>query len=174
MYQVGELVVYGSNGVCAVSEIKEQVFPATGESRMCYVLRALYENCVICVPVEQNKVFVRPIITREEAHALIDSIPTLQVEEYHSRVSRELTEHYDAMLKSHDCASLLTLTRSIYQKKQTMLSQKRKFGAVDERFLKRAEDLLYGELAAALEIPKGQVPEYIARRLDDKTKETAV
>ena len=57
---------------------------------------------------------------------------------------------------------------SLRAKKQGLEQQKRKFGAVDERFMKRAEELLFGELAAALDIPKDRVPEYIADRVSEK------
>ena len=94
----------------------------------------------------------------------------MQTEAYHNSVLRELEEHYNVYLKSHDCGDLLELGRSIYIKKQELLSQHRKFGAVDERFMKRAEDLLYGELAVALDIDKNQVETYIAERVDGKKK----
>ncbi len=165
MYQIGELVVYGTTGVCAVTDIRQQEFPTTGELRTYYVLRSLYDNCVISAPVDSDKVFVRRILSKDEADALIDDMPEVEAEEFSSRVSRELTEHYESLLKSHDCRSLVAMTRSIYLKKQRAESQNRKFGAVDGRFLKRAEDLLFGELAAALEIPRDQVPQYIADRL---------
>ena len=166
MYQIGELVMYGSSGVCEVKAIKEQIFPSTGERRLYYVLESRYEHCVISAPVDSDKVFLRPIISKEEAVELIDSIPGIHAEAFHSRVSRELAEHYERMLKSHDCASLLALTRSIYLKKQALLEQKKKFGSVDERFLKRAENLLFGEFAAALGIERDQVPEFIAARIE--------
>ncbi len=167
MYQIGELVLYGSTGVCKVAEIKEQSFPSTGETRLYYVLRPLYENCVISAPVDSEKVFIRPIISRDEAERIIGRIPYIKVKTYHSRVSRELSEQYETILKSHSCDSLLELTMSIYMKKQALLAQNRKFGTVDERFLKRAEDLLFGELAAALDIPKSEVQSYIASKLEE-------
>ena len=51
-----------------------------------------------------------------------------------------------------------------------MHRQKRRFGTVDERFLKQAEDLLFGELAAALEIPRSEVRGYITARVTDAEK----
>lgn len=167
MYQTGELVLYGSTGVCRVSEIKEQDFPSTGEKRTYYVLKPLYEDCVISAPVNSDKIFIRPIISRKEAEDLIDKIPHMHASIFHSKASRELAEHYESVLKSHDCGSLVELTMSIYAKKQEALEKKRKFGSVDERFLKRAEDLLFGELAAALEIPRDKVQGYIASRVEE-------
>lgn len=166
MYQIGELVLYGSTGVCRVEEIREQSVPDTGEKRMYYVLRQLYGDCVILAPVDSDKVFMRPIISREEAERIIDSIPQIHAQAYYSRVTRELAEHYESILKSHDCASLVELTMSIYAKKQVLLSKKRKFGTVDERFLKRAENLLFGELAAALDVPRDEIQNYIAAKLE--------
>ncbi len=109
---------------------------------------------------------MHPIISKDEAENLIDTIPEIKVEAYHSRVIRDLTEHYEAAFASHTCEALLELTMSIYQKKKYLEQQKRKFGAVDERFMKRAEDLLFGELAAALGIKKDEVQGYIHNRID--------
>ena len=54
---------------------------------------------------------------------------------------------------------------SIYAKKQEAARSQRKFGATDEQYLKRAEELLFGELAAALDISRDDVQPYIAARL---------
>ena len=74
------------------------------------------------------------------------------------------------MLKSQIFEDLIDLTMSIYAKKENMHRQKRRFGTVDERFLKQAEDLLFGELAAALEIPRSEVRGYITARVTDAEK----
>lgn len=47
--------------------------------------------------------------------------------------------------------------------------QNRHLGQIDKKFMKRAEDLLYGELAAALDIPREDILNYIEERLDQKT-----
>ena len=166
MYQPGDMIIYGSTGVCRVEEITTPDFEKD-KNRQYYALEPVYQDGVIYTPVD-TKVFMRPVITEEEANKLIDQIPTMQTEAYHNSVLRELEEHYNAYLKSHDCGDLLELGRSIYIKKQEMLSQHRKFGAVDERFMKRAEDLLYGELAVSLGIEKSEVSNYIANRVNGK------
>lgn len=165
MYEVGQLVQYGSTGVCRVAEIKTQAFPDVGE-RLYYVLQPLYKSCVISVPVESDKVFLRPIISREEADALIGLIPTLDCPVLSGRPGRELAERYGALLRSHDCRDWIELAMSLRAKKEAQLRQKRRLGSVDERFLKQAEELLFGELAAALEIPREKVPEYIAAKVE--------
>ena len=158
MYEVGDLVVYGRTGVCRVERIDRQ-----GKQEF-YALKPLYQNCDIYTPVN-GKVFIRPVISKEEAHRLIDLIPTVEVEVCESKALRELAEHYQSAIDSHDCQDLIEMTMSLYAKKKAVEGRKRKFGAVDERFMKEGEELLFGELAAALEIPVEEVQQYIAERL---------
>lgn len=166
MYNVGDLVLYGSTGVCKIMEIAQRKRADTDEAALYYRLKPLYQECVIYAPVDSDKIFIRPIISREEADGLIDSIPNIEVEMYHNPVVNELTRHYDESLKTFDCANLVELTMSIYAKKRYAESQKRKFGTVDEKFMRKAEDLLFGELAAALNIPRDSVQDYISERLE--------
>lgn len=170
MFEVGDLILYGNTGVCRVTEIATRSQRGGDEGQLYYTLSPLYQSCTISTPVDMKKVLMRPIISKDEAEKLIDSIPTINAEAYHSKVLRELTEHYEESLRAYDCTEIMELTMSIYAKKEYMEQQKLKFGAVDERFLKRAEELLFGELAAALDIPRDDVQSYIAERIDNKHK----
>lgn len=160
MYQVGDLIVYGSTGVCRV----EAIAPG-GQGRDYYTLQPLYQSCTIMTPVDNTKVFMRPIISKADALALIDRIPLLSHEAFHARAPRELSEYYDGKLKAHDCQSLAELAMSIYTKREEAQAQKRRLGSVDESYFRRAEELLHCELAAALGIDKDQVAPFIARRV---------
>lgn len=164
MYQQGDRVVYGWTGVCQVKEVGPR--RETGGDRLYYTLESQQNGCMIFTPVDSDKVFMRPVISRREALALIDQIPNIQAEAFRTPVTRELVEHYEEALRSRDCGDLIRLTMSIHAKKEGAAAQKRRFGAVDERFLRRGEDLLFGELAAALGIKPDQVPAFIASRVE--------
>lgn len=168
MYKVGEKILYGRTGVCIVEDITEKRLRGEREPQFFYTLKPLYQSCNISTPVENSKVFSRPIISREEADALIAKLPTLEAEPYHNRNLNQLRDHYRLCIESYDCEKLALLSVSIYRKKCDAEAQKRKLGAVDERFMKEAEDLLYGELAAALEIDRSQVQGYIDAALAGK------
>ena len=161
MYQVGELILYGRTGVCRVEEIGA----ADGETQQYYVLRPLYQNCTIRIPVAGGKVYSRPIISRTEAKKLIRRMPELEAAPYYNRNLNQLREHYRACMENLSCEDLVLLTKSLYRKKQEAEAQRRKFGAVDERFMKEAEDLLYGELAAALDIERDSVEKTISEMI---------
>lgn len=167
MYQVGDRIIYGSNGVCVIDEIKMIEVPHSDEEKAYYIIKPVYQECRISVPVD-TKIFMRPIISGEEAKALIDAIPQVDAQPYYTTALRQLQEYYEKKLSSHSCADLIELTISLHRKKMQVLEQKRKFGAIDERYMKRAEELLFGELSVALEIPKNEVRQYIAARLQTK------
>ncbi len=165
MYQQGQYIIYGNTGVCQVTDIIQKSTESHGLQDF-YVLKPAYSDYTITTPVNGGRVFMRPVISADEAHALIDSIPSIHAEAYHNRVLRQLSDHYDELLLTHSCLDLVKLTMSIYAKRQLLTQQKKRLGAVDEKYSKKAEDLLFGELAAALGIEKGQVQEYIAARLE--------
>lgn len=168
MYQSGDMIIYGNTGVCEVLEITTPDYEKD-KSKLYYVLKPRYQDGVILTPVD-TKVYMRPILSKEEVDALIEKIPTIEAQPYHNKAIRELEEHYNTYLKSHDCEALLELAMSIYSKKCDLLSQHRKFGAVDERFMKRAEDLLDGEFAVALGIEKSKVRAYISAHVNGTSK----
>ena len=165
MYQTGELILYGGTGVCRVTDIVAKKFGRTEPEKLFYVLTPLYQSGTITTPVENGKVFTRPVITRDEALSLIDSIPGIEAEAYHNQNLQQLENHYKHELESHYCRDLLRLTMSTYRKKQEREQAKLKFGAVDRRYMERAENLLFGELAVALDIEKDSVQSFIEDRL---------
>jgi len=163
MYELGSLILYGRTGVCRVEEIKSDA--ATGA--VYYVLQPLYQSCSITIPANNPKVFTRPIISRAQALDLISRMPSLEAEPYHNRNLNQLRTYYLEHLDCRSCESLACLAKSIFLKRKQAEQQKKKFGVIDERFLKEAENLLFGEFAAALEIERSEVENYIANCLSE-------
>ena len=163
MSSVGELIVYGGTGVCEVEAVETKASPDGGE-RQYYRLRPLYQSGTISVPVD-GKAFMRPVISREEAEALIDAMPAMPTHNFHEKNFTQLAAHYQQLLCSHDCADIAGLVVSIHAKKRAAESCGRRFGQIDARFMKRAETLLFGEFSAALGIPYDEVGSYIENKL---------
>jgi len=162
-YSVGDLIIYGETGVCRVEDIVER--PFLGEVTNCYKLQPLYQSCVIYTPADNSNVFMRSIISKAEAEQLIEGIKTIEPMQIPPASPRELSDKYDKIIKLHDCSGLIMLTASIYAKRQKLIDQKKKLSAIDERYMKKAEELLFGELAAALEIEKVNVRSFIEEKL---------
>ena len=169
MFQPGELLVYGTTGVCRVEGVATPNLTRAEWGRQYYLLKPLYQDGVIYTPVENTKISIRPVMTREEANALIDQIPTMQAEACRAPTIQALTQHYQSVIHSGDRRDLIQLLMSIYAKQKQAEAQKRRLGMVDERYMKQAERLLYGELSAALNIPYEDVQPYIARRVEESS-----
>lgn len=164
MFQTGDLIIYGSTGVCEVTGVQQSQFP--GEERLYYTLTPKYGTETIYIPVD-SPVFMRHVISREQAQTLIDQIPDVK-ENALVNDHRMMAEQYEASLKTHDCTELLRLIKTAYLKTRRSVQNGRKPGQTDQRYLKRAETQLYGELAVALGIQPDEVKGYIERSVHAK------
>lgn len=174
MYQVGDLLFYENTGVCRVMDITTPSWAKTNRKQLFYVLEPLYQNYTIFIPVNSTKVFMRSLISKDEAKKLIDRIPTLNVKTYNNCVLNKLARYYEEAMETHDCLELLILIMSIYEKKQIVEQQNHKLGSVDKNYMTHAEELLYGELATALDISRDEISEYIIERINNQRKENCI
>ena len=167
MYQPGDLIIYGGEGVCRVESVGPLALSDVKSDKLYYTLQPLYRNGTVFAPVE-GKVFMRPVIGKAEAQALVQAIPGIKESRLEGRNLRAAGEYYQKMMDSHDCADLVQLIKTIYVKQQSAQAAGRKGGQVDERYRKRAEDTLYGELAVSLDIPKDAVEAYIHKVIEEQ------
>lgn len=167
VYQKGDLIVYGSSGVCQVEEIG----PLKGaggvkEVREYYTLSPVFGSGVIYIPSDTG-MFMRPVLTKEQVDSLIDRIPTLEGDTCDISTLRALSEQYHAAFESHRCEDLLRLIKALYLKEQNSVRQGRRVGLTEIKYRKHAEELIHGEFSVALGIPVEEVPNYISARLSN-------
>lgn len=165
MFKVNDLVFYGNEGVCSVDDICTLDISNIDNNKLYYVLRPLYRDGKIYSPVDSD-VYMRPIIVQETVQELIDQIPDMEVEVFNSKSLREVNDYYKTSFELHNCKDLIRLIKTVHTKKTMADGCKKKLGLTDENYMKRAEELLYGEFAAALEIPKDEVKDYIKCRIE--------
>ena len=163
MFQVNDLIVYGQIGVCKVIDISVPDF-CKDSNRLYYTLEPVSRRGTVFCPVDTN-VYMRPVLQKEEAEALIRMIPGIAAASYTASNMQELNHRYSELMRSHNYEDLLSLLISIYTKKT---QNNQKIGTVDETYLKRAESLLYSELSIALNMQESDVPRYIAETLGQK------
>ena len=166
MFQEGDLVVYGSSGVCRAVQIGVLESRAADPNRQYYTLQPLFESERIYTPVDSG-VFMRPAMTKEEAQNLIRQIPEIDGDVCTERNPANLRIHYEASLQSHECRELIRMIKGIRRKTRETEKKGRKMGQVDQRYRKKAEGLLHGELAIALGIPREEVEDYIHSALEE-------
>lgn len=170
MYEIGDLLMYGARGVCKVKEIAKLDWDAACKDREYYVLEPLFKSDLIYVPVDNQKVYMRPVMSREEILDLIDSMPDVEPEIFKANSIQQLSRYYQSAIDSHDSSTLIKLTKSIHLKKKAADENKKQLGQIDVRYMNHAEDLLFGEIAAVLDIPRDEVIDYIENRIRENKK----
>lgn len=164
MYQKGEYVVYGANGVCQVGVVTKLNLDNIPKDREFYVLYPRNNGGKIYVPVDKASAKMRSIITREEAEELIKKMP--DIEPLAVTNEKMLEEMYKKCMHCYDCVEWIRLIKCIYHRKKIRLSEGKKVTAIDEKYMHMAEDSLYWELGTALDIPKEEVLEYIFKEIE--------
>ncbi len=164
MYSIGDYVVYGTRGVCQVTDIGPVGIESMDLTRDYYNLQPVYStsNNIFC-PVDNTKVIIRPILSEAEANALIDSIPELESIEVIIDKQREAT--YKECFATCDCKELIRIIKTIYYRRIERMNEGKKITALDERYFKLAEDNLYGELALSLGATRQEISSRISAQL---------
>ncbi len=161
MFRKGDYIIYGSTGVCQIEEIgMPENFSGADPNRTYYTLRPVYDVGSIYTPVDTS-VYMRAVISKDEADALVAGLAALEVDTFDSRNMKMLSDHYLAAIKSNDCEQLLRLIKTVGTKAKAAAANGKRPGQTDQRYMKRAEDLLYGEFAVSLSMPIAEVPAYV-------------
>lgn len=160
MLTQGQLVMHETAGVCRVDgETKLEGLPG-----QYYVLCPLYLNdATFYTPKDSQRVKIRPVMSAEDARSLIDQLPQVPAVTFENPNDQKV--RCAAILKSGDCYQLAGLTKALYQDQVRRSRQNKRAGLTDTTVLKKAEMLLFGELATALEMNIQDVPGYIEAHL---------
>lgn len=160
MFAAGEMVVYGGEGVCRVEGVGTPSLPGMDKTRLYYTLAPLYRSGQVMTPVD-TRVLMRPLLTGQEVQELIAQLDQLPEEQAESHNTRAIKDLYHQVVASYDCKRLAGLIKGVCRRRSWAIHHGRKVSQMDERYLKRAEEQLYGELAAALDMPRDQVLPFI-------------
>lgn len=160
MFSVGDMIIYGENGVCTVEKIAPLEMSGASRDKLYYSLCPLVGSGTFFAPVESG-VFMRPIMSRAEAEAFIDTIPTIEPAICNDTRFNHVDAFYKELFKQHTCEALVAVIKGLYER----MSERKTKSSRAETTMKRARDILYGELSASLEIELSQVDAYIENRV---------
>ena len=164
MFERGDYIVYGSTGICVVEDITTMDMPGIPKERLYYVMSPYQQSgSRIFTPVDNSKMKLRRILSREEALALIDEIPKLEQIGIAEEKFRE--QKYKECIRSCECRNWIRMMKTLYLRKQERVSQGKKVTATDERYFRMAEDNLYTEFSISLDMPRQEVEDYISERI---------
>lgn len=166
MFEVGDYVVYGNNGVCVVDEITHMEMKGVDNHKLYYRLKPVdNRGSKIFTPVDNTKVVIRRMITKKEAEELIDALPAMEPVWVPNDKQRE--EIYKEVVRSCDPSQWFRIILTLYNRKQERIAQGRKITSMDERYFKQVENCLYSELSLALDCNRDEVIGIIRQRVGE-------
>ncbi|MCC8080482.1 MAG: CarD family transcriptional regulator [Lachnospiraceae bacterium] len=167
MFEKGEYVVYGSKGVCQIQDISPVDIPGADKNRLYYIMRPVQNTRgTVYLPTDSTKAVIRRVMSREEAHRLIDEIPQIEQLQVPDEKRREAS--YKEALMTCSVRVWVSIIKALHVRKEERLALGKKITALDERYLKAAEQELYGELSLVLGLPKDEVASCIQDHIEKK------
>lgn len=163
MYAIGEKIIYGENGVCTVSKVAP-LDASVGSDKLFYHLEPLIGSGVYFAPID-SKAYMRPVMSREEAEALIDSIPSIKPAVCRDNRFNHVDAFYKELFRQHSCEALVSIVKGLYLR----MNEKKTKSSRAESTMKRAKDILHGELSIALGMEVFEVEDYIRERIGTNT-----
>ena len=158
MYSVGDKIIYGENGVCTVESIGPISTSGPQKDRVYYHLRPLIGSGTYFTPVD-SAAYMRPVMSREEAEALIDAMPGIAPAVCEDNRFNHVDAFYKELFKQHSCEALVSIVKGL----RCRMAERKTKSSRAEATMKRAKDILHGELSVALGIDIGEVEDYIAQ-----------
>lgn len=161
MFSIGSYVMYGKRGVCKVEDIGKFFEESMQDGREYYKLTPMFvKGDHVYIPVE-NHVFMREVINSETAKKYLDDVAGIKADTFSCRQQTRLADHYKEMMDTYNMDVLLSLIKGIYIKQYQALKKNKKLCQIDQRYLKSAEDIAYGEFAVALSSTPEKIREFV-------------
>ena len=164
MYQLGDLVVYSSHGVCRVADMEQRIVDKKTVSY--YVLCPLdSEKTKYYIPAHNPAAMskLRNLITREELVRILQD-PGIHEDCWIPEENRRKLR-YKELSGSGDFFAMVQMVCSLQAHQRQQIAAGRKFHMVDENFLREAQKTLESELSIVLQVAVSAVKETVEQLL---------
>ena len=160
MFKEGEKIIYGENGVCTVDAIAP--LEASGSDKLYYYLTPYVGRGSYFAPVD-TAVFMRHIISKEEAERVIDSMPGVEPAICNDSRFNHVDAFYKEIFRCHTPEAMVSIIKGL----RLRMAERKTKSTRAEATMKRAKEILHGELSVALGIDYKEVEQYIISRVGE-------
>jgi CarD family transcriptional regulator len=163
MFSVGELLIYGTSGVCRVDEICSSPFDAA-DTRLFYKLTPTPDraNLVIYTPIDNEKVIMRPLMSEADARELLASISEIGIIEV--PLEKKRRDIYRELVATAEPRTYVSIIKTVAQRREEFKRTRRRLPDIDNDAEHTAKSSLYGELAAVLGLSREEIHNMITEK----------
>ncbi len=155
MFDTGQTVLYGSNGVCTIDGVT--VRSVGGTDVEYYVLKPICSReSTLYVPVGNERLVgkIRRVLSADEINSILSHMPECD-EWIDSKIER--SERFKEIISQGECEELIKLIRLIHRHGEQQIANGKRLHISDERFLKEAEKMICEEFSLVLNIDRDEV-----------------
>ena len=165
MFEVGDYIIYGNNGVCKITNVGPMDMPGVPKSKLYYTMTPCYiRDSSIFTPVDNDRVVMRKVMSRQEAEKFLETAEDIDKLDIKDEKHRE--QEYKAAILTCDPTVLVGIIKTIQDRMQDRIAEGKKVTASDTKYIHIAEDSLYGDLAISFDMEKDDVKAYVKNRID--------
>lgn len=168
MHKIGENILYGSNGVMTVVDIREEY--VGDQPRSYYVMRAATgrSESLVFVPTDNDRLIgtMYSLLSREELEGILNSpVDSARIEWNES--SRARTEYFKRIMESGDRSMIISMIRAIYECGIRRTEIGKKNFLADETVKQKAEKLLATEISIVFGISEDEAIGKIRSKIEN-------
>lgn len=160
MFEIGECIVYGTNGICRVADIGPSPYDKE-DPRTFYLLIPVHNpmSSSIYTPVDNERVPMRRLMTKEEIDALIAAIPT--IETLTVPVEKHRREIYRTVIGELKPEGYVKVIKTVRRRRAELIAAHKHFPVTDLEYGRLAKHLLCSECAHVLGLSEEEADQYI-------------
>ena len=164
MFGVGEYIVYGINGICRVEDVCASPFDKT-DLRTYYLLVPLNNpmSSTIYTPVNNERVPMRRLMTKEEIESLIAAMPEIDL--LTIPVEKQRREIYRTTIGTLAPEGYVQVIKTVHRRREELTAARKHFPVTDLEYGRLAKHLLYSECAHVLGMEEDGIEAYIEQKL---------
>ena len=167
VFGIGEFVYYASGGVCRIDDIQYAPLESMPKDRQYYVMHSLHDQSgVLYVPVQSETVFLRRILTAQEAKDLLDRVASIEpLEEPNAKALRL---KYIETMRRHDPVEWVKVIKTVYRRTRALaaVSSSQRISDTERSFAEDSKKYLYTELSLALDMPVKEMAAYVQAQIE--------
>ncbi|MPM01284.1 RNA polymerase-binding transcription factor CarD [bioreactor metagenome] len=154
MFKKGDLILYSVHGICKVDDICERTISYMKKSY--YILHPINDNNLsISTPVDNDKVKILELLTKEQAEEVLESFKNPGKEWI--EIDRERSEIYNDIIKSGNRNEIIKIVNTLMRVKIDLEKEGKKFHEKDKKMMLDIQNILFSELAFSLNMESDEV-----------------
>lgn len=166
MFEIGEYIVYGINGICRVADIGPSPYDKT-DARTFYLLIPVNNpmSSSIYTPVNNERVPMRRLMTREQIEELIAAMPAIDT--LTVPVEKQRREIYRTTIGALDPKGYVKVIKTVNRRRAELSAARKHFPMTDLEYGRLAKHLLCSECAHVMGVSEEDADAYILSSLGE-------